>query len=150
MRTAMIVAAAFLAAGTAQAQVAKGDVSVATLREVSDRFDAAQIARDGAALENLVAADLIFIEGDGTRSGKKAFIDGWTDPAVTFEPIAISDRTFTPLGPDAGIVGGEVVLRGKAGGAAFTSHIRFADTFRRIGGQWRATHIQVTRVAAAK
>ena len=149
MRTAMIVAAAFLAAGSAQAQVA-GDVSAATLREVADRFDAAQIAKDGAALEALVADDLIFIEGDGTRSGKKAFVDGWIDPAVTFEPIAITDRTFTPLGPDAGIVGGELVLRGRAGGTAFASHIRFADTFRRVGGVWRATHIQVTRVAGKK
>ncbi|WP_182466744.1 nuclear transport factor 2 family protein [Sphingomonas gilva] len=146
---AMLVAVAMLSACAGE-PVARADVSVETLREVGDRFDQAQIAKDGAVLQTLVADDLIFIEGDGTRSGKKAFIDGWTDPALSFEPIAIEDRVFVPLGPDAGIVGGEVVLRGRANGAPFASHIRFADTFRLKNGTWQATHIQVTRVPANK
>lgn len=154
MRAAMIMALVLVAGcdtatpPKAEAPVSVADVSVQTLREVGDAFDRAQIAKDGAALQTLVADDLIFIDGDGARSGKKAFIDGWIDPAVTFEPIDIQDRQFVPLGPDAGIVGGEVVLRGSAGGSAFASHIRFSDTFRRKDGTWQATHIQVTRVPA--
>jgi ketosteroid isomerase-like protein len=156
MRTAMVMALVLVSgcntetAPKAEAPAIVADVSAETLREVGDRFDRAQIAKDGAALQTLVADDLIFIDGDGARSGKKAFIDGWIDPAVTFEPIDIQDRTVVPLGPDAGIVGGDVVLRGNAGGTAFASHIRFADTFRLKDGKWQATHIQVTRVPAAK
>lgn len=147
MRTA-IVAGALMMAGCSGAPVVKPDVTTETLREIGDRFDQAQIAKDGAALQTLVADDLIFIDGDGARSGKKAFIDGWIDPAVMFGPIDIRDRQFVPLGADAGIVGGEVVLRGSAGGTPFASHIRFSDTFRLKDGKWQATHIQVTRVPA--
>ena len=156
MRAAMIAVLVMLPACNeapatkAETSTAAADVSAQTLREVGDTFDRAQIAKDGAALQTLVADDLIFIDGDGARSGKKAFIDGWIDPALTFEPIDIQDRQFIPLGPDAGIVGGEVVLRGSAGGTPFASHIRFSDTFRRKDGKWQATHIQVTRVPAKK
>ncbi len=141
---ALLAAIALVAAGPAQAQ----DVSVATLREVADRFDAAQIAQDGRLLDTLTAETLVFIDGSGAALGKREFVAGWLDPAVSFEPIEINRRYFVPLGADAGIAGGEVVLRGTTNGAPFASHIRFADTFRRIDGRWQAVHIQVTRVPA--
>lgn len=137
----LLAAAALIAAFPASAQ---------TLTEFADRFDQAQIAQDGPALAAMVSGELLFIDGGGARLGKAEFIAGWLDPALKFEPIAITGRYVIPLGPDAGIVGGEVVLRGTAGGTPFASHIRFADTFRRIDGRWQAVHIQVTRVPAAR
>ena len=142
MMGSLLLPVALLAAAPAAAQ----DVSTATLREVADRFDAAQIAQDGALLDALTASDLVFIDGNGAHLGKKEFVAGWLDPSVRFEPIEIKGRYFQPLGPDAGVAGGEVVLRGTAGGKPFASHIRFADTFRRIHGRWQAAHIQVTRL----
>lgn len=139
-----IVGALALGAWTARAPA---DVSVAELIEAADRFDRAQLEQDRAALERLTDDGLVFVDGTGRRQGKAAFIAGWLDEDTTFEPIEIEDRVVMPLGPDAGVVGGEVVLKGTSGGQAFASHIRFADTFRRIDGQWRAVHIQVTRVA---
>jgi ketosteroid isomerase-like protein len=122
------------------------DVDPQTLRAVGDRFDRAQIEQDRAALERLVADDLVFVGSNGVREGKAEFIAGFVDPNVTFEPISIVDPVIVPLGPDAGIVGGDVVLRGTANGEPFASRIRFADTFRRIDGEWKAVHIQATRV----
>ena len=52
-----------------------------------------------------------------------------------------------PLGADAGVVSAETTLSGVSGGARFASKFRFSDTFERTGGQWRAVHIQVTRIA---
>jgi hypothetical protein len=57
------------------------------------------------------------------------------------------DRTVTMPGANAGIVGAEVTPRGVSKGKAFSSRFRFADTFRRINGRWRAVHIQVTRIS---
>ena len=31
-------------------------------------------------------------------------------------------------------------------GKPFSIHFRFSDTFRRVGGKWKAIHIQVTRI----
>lgn len=137
---ALLLAAMPLSAATPPAGDGAGLVAFA------DAFDRAQLARDGAALERMVADDLVFIDGSGKRLDKKAFIEGWTAPGDRFEPIVLHDRTVVMLGPDAGVVGAETTLRGVSGGDAFVSHFRFADTFRRTGGRWQAAHIQVTRM----
>lgn len=142
----LLVALLVILAAPATAQ----DVGVEELRQVADRFDRAQIEQDRTTLEAMTAPGLVFIGSDGRRQDRAAFIAGWTDPDVRFAPVEITDRTFQPLGPDAGVVGGEVVLRGTSGSQPFASRIRFADTFRRIRGRWQAVHIQATRVPAAQ
>jgi ketosteroid isomerase-like protein len=120
------------------------------LIEFADRFDQAQLTKDRRALEQMVADDLVFITSSGQRQGKKEFIAGWTDPGDKFDPITLVDRVVTPLGEDAGMVSAETVLSGTSGGKKFASRIRFTDTFQRIDGQWRAVHIQVTRIPNAR
>jgi ketosteroid isomerase-like protein len=149
MRHAGTTAAALLL-GLAPVAAAQPPVSPETLRDLGDRFDRAQVGQDREALEAMVADDLVFVGSDGARQGRSAFMAGWLDPDMRFEPVTVTDRYFFPLGPDAGIVGGEAVLRGTSGGRAFASRIRFADTFRRVGGQWRAVHIQATRVPSSQ
>jgi hypothetical protein len=122
------------------------DVSVETLRTIADRFDRTQIGQDRAGMEAMTAPDLIFIGSNGVRQSREQFIAGWLEPGTRYEPIAIADRYFLPLGPDSGVVGGDTIVRGTASGQPFAVRIRFADTFRRIHGEWRAVHIQATRV----
>ena len=112
----------------------------------ADAFDRAQLAQNAAALNEMVADELVFIDGSGKRQGKKEFIAGWTSPGDRFDPVVLLDRKVVPLGDDAAIVNAETTLGGTSGGQRFASRIRFADTFRRIGGKWRAVHIQVTPV----
>jgi ketosteroid isomerase-like protein len=132
-----ILFAAMLAAASPQS----GSVLAA-----ADTFDRAQLTKDRAAMERFLMDDLVFIDGSGKRLGKKEFIAGWTAPGDKFDPITLIDRTVTPLGRDAAVVGAEVNLCGTSDGARFCSHIRFADTFVRVGGQWRVAHVQVTRI----
>jgi ketosteroid isomerase-like protein len=112
----------------------------------ADAFDRAQLTQDAAALNEMVADELVFIDGSGKRQGKKEFIAGWTSPGDRFDPVVLLDRKVVPLGGDAAIVNAETTLGGTSGGQRFASHIRFADTFRRVGGKWRAVHIQVTPI----
>lgn len=118
----------------------------AEVMAAADAFDRAQLAKDGAAIGRIVLDDLIFIDGSGKRLGKKEFIDGWTAPGDRYDPITLIDRTVTPLGKDAAVVGAEVNLCGTSDGAPFCSRIRFSDTFVRVGGEWRVAYIQVTRM----
>ena len=143
----MILAVAAIGISGAQPAIAEPkSPDEASLIEFADRFDQAQLRKDGAALERMVGDDLVFITGSGKRQGKREFIAGWTDPAETYEPITLTDRVITMLGPDAGIASAETVLRGTSGGKKFSSHFRFTDTFRRVRGKWQAVHIQVTRI----
>ncbi|PSJ37391.1 nuclear transport factor 2 family protein [Allosphingosinicella deserti] len=120
----------------------------ADLVAFADRFDRAQLAKDRAALEDMIADDLIFIDRSGARSGKEAFIEGWTRPRVHYDPVVLIDRIVVPLGADSGIVTAETTLGGISDGVRFTSRFRFADTFKRIRGRWQAVHIQVTGLPA--
>jgi len=115
---------------------------------VADAFDAAQLGQDRAAMERMTDDALIFIDGSGKRQGKREFIQGWMSPGDRYDPLVLVDRIVVPLGPDAAIVSAETELTGESGGKRFASRFRFSDTFRRIGGQWRAVHIQVTRIPA--
>ncbi|MGI8931727.1 MAG: nuclear transport factor 2 family protein [Sphingomicrobium sp.] len=118
-----------------------------SILRAADAFDQAQLTKDQAAMERMILDDLVFIDGSGKRLGKKELIAGWMAPGDRFDPAAPVDRTVTPLGRDAAVVGAEVNLCGTSDGVRFCSRIRFADTFVRVGGRWRVAHIQVTRIA---
>ena len=112
----------------------------------ADAFDRAQLNQDRPAMERMILDDLVFIDGSGKRLGKKDLIDGWMGPNDKYDPAPPADRVVVPLGNDAAVVNAEVNLCGTSDGQRFCSHIRFADTFVRVGGQWRVAHIQVTRI----
>ena len=148
MRLVTAAALAFvLGAVTAcGSEPAQNDEARQDLIEFADAFDHAQLAKDGKALQRMVADDLVFVDGSGKRSGKKEFIAGWTAPGDAFDPIKLIDRTVTPVGSEGGVVSAETVLSGLSGGKRFSSHFRYSDTFRWDHGRWQAAHIQVTRI----
>jgi ketosteroid isomerase-like protein len=147
MRTVVlgVIALGLAACGGSNAEPVEADT--ASLTEFADQFDRAQLEKDGAALKRMVDDDLVFITSAGERQGKDEFIAGWTAPGDSFEPITLVDRVVMPLGSDAGVVSAETTLRGTSGGQPFASRFRFSDTFVREDGEWRAVHIQVTRIA---
>jgi ketosteroid isomerase-like protein len=116
------------------------------LLAAADAFDQAQLAQDRPAMEWMILDDLVFIDGSGKRLGKKELIDGWMGPGDKYDPAPPMDRVVVPLGSDAAVVNAEVNLCGTSNGARFCSHIRFADTFVKVDGEWRVAHIQVTRI----
>jgi ketosteroid isomerase-like protein len=116
------------------------------LLAAADAFDRAQLAQDQAAMERMILDDLVFIDGSGMRLGKKELIAGWMTPGDEYDPAEPVDRTVTMLGRDAAVVGAEVNICGASGGKRFCSRIRFADTFLKVGKEWRVAHIQVTRI----
>lgn len=120
----------------------------ADLLAVADAFDRAQLNQDRATLERMVDDGLVFIRSNGERAGKQAFIDGWISPGDSYDPITLVDRVVVRLGPDVFMVSARTTLSGTSGGKRFSSSFRFTDTFRRVGGEWRAVHIQVTRTSS--
>src|SRR3546814_10696076 len=87
------------------AEAPQGDI--ADLTAFADAFDAAQIAQDRAALDRMVADDLVFIDGSGKRYGKAFFIDGWTGPDDDYAPVTLTDRVILSLGKAAGLARSE-------------------------------------------
>ena len=119
----------------------------ASIVDAADAFDRIQLAQDEMAMERMILEDFIFIDGSGQRLGKHAFIAGWIAPGDRYDPITLIDRTITPLGHDAAVVGAETSLCGTSDGVRFCRRMRFADTFVLVDGEWRVAHVQVTRIA---
>ena len=130
----------------AASTLAAGPAGHASIVEAADTFDRIQLAQDEMAMERMILDDLVFIDGSGKRLGKKELIAGWMAPGDKYDPAEPVDRTVTPLGRDAAVVGAEVNICGTTDGARFCSRIRFADTFVKVGKEWRVAHIQVTRI----
>lgn len=118
------------------------------IRAFADAFDRAQLTQDRAAMERMIADDLVYVDGSGQRRGKAAFIDSWMAPGDRYDPLALVDRVIIPLGADGGMVSAETTLTGTSGGTRFASRFRYADSFRRARGRWQVVHVQVTRIAA--
>lgn len=140
---ALAASLALMLAGSAATGREEGRQS---LTAFADAFDRAQLEKDGAALDRMIADDLVFIDGSGKRLDKRAFIAGWTGAEDRYDPITLVDRVVIPLGLDAGIANAETVLTGVSDGKRFSSHFRFADIFHWRNGRWQAVHIQVTRM----
>jgi ketosteroid isomerase-like protein len=140
LMSSMALAAALLAPAQSQNR---------QLLAIADAFDRAQLTKDAATMDRMIADDLVFIDSSGKRSGKQAFIAGWTLPGDRFDPIELIDRRVVPLGRDAFLVSAETTLTGTSGGKRFASAFRYTDIFRRVAGHWRAVHIQVTRLVAS-
>jgi hypothetical protein len=116
------------------------------LDAISRRFDDAQLRKDGAMLRQMLAADMMFIRGTGKVTGKREFIAAFTDPQTQFDAFEIANRTIVPLGDNAAIVSAEAIIHGRAGKLSFKKHIRYSDTFSRLGGTWQVVHVHVTPV----
>lgn len=144
-RTAIFALSCLAASSPVAAETIVTGPRHADLLAIADAFDTAQLSRDRATLERMVADELVFIQSSGERAGKKAFIDGWTTAGDSYDPIRLIDRVVVRLGPDAFMVSAATTLSGVSGGKRFSSSFRFTDTFRRVAGEWRAVHIQVTR-----
>jgi hypothetical protein len=138
---ALALAAIASIAAARDAATAEREINVA-----SAAFDRAQLTHDRAALDRVLASDFKYVRGSGKFTGRDDFIAGFTDPEVTFEPFVITNRMFVPLGENAGIVGGEGVIRGRDHGTPFEEHFRYADTFGWRDGRWQVVYVQVTPI----
>ncbi|HVV34079.1 MAG TPA: nuclear transport factor 2 family protein [Vitreimonas sp.] len=113
----------------------------------SHAFDNAQLTKDRATLERMLANDYRIVFSSGRVGDRAAFLANFTDPTVEFSAIHVDDPYYQDLGRDAAIVGGVGTIEGTQNGAPFREHFMFADTFMRRDGQWVAIYTQVTPFA---
>jgi ketosteroid isomerase-like protein len=121
----------------------RGEVTAA-----AQAFDDAQLRRDRAALELVLAKDMVFVRGSGRVTGRDDFLATFTSPDLELAPYVITNRTFVALGDHAALVGGEAVMSGKEKGEPFSEHFRYSDIFAWRDGRWQCVHVQVTMIPA--
>lgn len=145
MKLGLLAALMFLFAFTAAS--AQEDNRADVMR-ASDAFDSAQRTQDRAALERVIAPDYRLVHGSGRIGDREDFISSMVGTDTHITAVESANRTYTPLGRDAAIVGGEGTITGSDSSGPFNEHFVFADTFLHRDGKWVVVYTQVTMLPA--
>ena len=118
------------------------------VEKVSRKFDDAQFRKDLAAIDAMLAPDMVYITGRGRRVGRKEFLAAYADPTEKFAPFQIADRQLVNLEDNVVAVTGEGSISGTNASGAFSDHFRYTDIFRLDEAGWKVVFVQVTRISS--
>ena len=145
MRLLLIALFAFMAAPALAAPDEYKDVP-ADLAKAAIAYDNAQLEKDGAALNRLLADDYRLVARGGVVLDKPKFVAHSVDPDFKLLPFTIEAPLHT-VWSDGAVLGGQVEYRTIEHGKPTSQLLLFADVWAKRGGVWRVVY---TQVSAAK
>jgi ketosteroid isomerase-like protein len=145
----MVFTALLLLSATLAGAADKPADVVAHLKQLSDNWDRAIVAKDEAAIAGNMAEDFRIIDRRGDIGGKKAFVADILDPKLTIDPYTVEDFEVRLYG-DTALLSGRTQMTGKFDGQPFTSNYRYIDIYVRKGGVWKIVSVQITQLPADK
>ncbi len=115
------------------------------LRQAMANYERAQIGADRAALNGLLADDYLLVNSGGDREDKKTFIADLVDPTFKLKPYTIEHPVIRRWRGGA-VSAGIAHETGTSTGKSFDACIRFADTWKKVGGRWEVAFTQVAKM----
>ena len=127
---------AFLAGGTLLSAQTSSQKAEAEIRALEEKWDAAQLKGDAAALSEIFADTYVSTNGEGKTRGKAEVINEVTAGDIKFESSKVQDLKISVYG-DAAVVTG--IWKGKftQKGKPLDLTERFTDTMVRRNGKWQ-------------
>lgn len=119
----------------------------AALAEAVEAHNRATVAKDIAALSDLVTGDYLLVNSDATTQDKRSYLADFEKPDFRIDPFAIEQPTYRVDG-DTAVTGGLMTLRWTLAGRRESRRLRIAHMWVRQGGRWRIAYTQLTRVPA--
>ena len=135
-----------MAAGLITALAQQPDPREAKLLVLERLWNEAQVNRDSAALDALVAERFVNTEYDGEVSDKTKFLGDIKDPLFKPSSVTIQDMKVTLYG-DTAIIIGNYHTKGTYQGKPYDHFGRFTDTWLFDGGKWQcvASHTSLVK-----
>lgn len=112
-----------------------------------DQLRDAQLRGDAAALDALIAEELLFAGPDGRLATKAEDLQAHASRLVRFiahEPVELRIRR---IGPDVAAASLLAALEVEVAGARHAGTFRYLRVWAREGGRWKVVAGQVSRVA---
>jgi ketosteroid isomerase-like protein len=106
---------------------------------------AAMAEKDVAALNRLLADDLIYTHSSARLDTKKSLIGAMESGSTVYTAIEPSEVVAQDLG-DAVVLTGIAAISVNSGGNANSFRVRFTDVYANKGGQWQMVTWQSTRL----
>ena len=135
---APLAAALALAAGATLAD------DVADLIATDQRMQHAFVARDLAALEEILTNDYVLVLWNGNERTKPEVLASVRDAENRWDVNETSGWKVRVTG-DTAIVVATLHQKGVADGRAFDSRVKFSDTYVREHGRWRNLHAHASK-----
>ena len=105
----------------------------------------AEQAKDVAALDQLLAPELIYIDYDGSLSNKEQFLAAVKSEGLSPAQIVNETQSAKVFG-DCAVVTGIYREKGTSNGKPYTRHGRFTDTWVKLNNTWRCVASQSTLI----
>jgi len=107
----------------------------------------AQVEKDVAALDELVADELIYIHSNALVESKSDFLASVQSGKIVYAAMAAEDgRSVRPYGRKTAVVNGVVKVSGQYQGGQFDIRLRYTALYRKIKKVWQLTRWQSTRI----
>ncbi len=107
------------------------------------RMDA-MVSKDIAALNDLIAEDVIYCHSSARLDTKASLIDSVISGSIVYLSLVPSDVKAQDLG-DAVVLTGHARTKLNYGGTAMEFGVRFTDVWARRNGQWQMIAWQSTK-----
>jgi uncharacterized protein (TIGR02246 family) len=116
------------------------------VKEVNDRYIAAQLNNDSDSLQKLMADDFTAIRSDGSLSTKAQEIEHIKSGALTHEKSDIQDVKIRVYGNTA-VAMVRSYFKGTVNGKPLSSTVRVTRVWVKQKGDWKCVALQSTRVS---
>jgi ketosteroid isomerase-like protein len=127
------------------AQIEHPDADKRRILSLENAWNQAQWQKDAAALNMLLAPDLIYVDYDGTLMGRSEYIADLLSPSV--HPLKIfSESMSVHVYAGVAVVNGVYNESGVKNGKPYTERTRFTDTWVRRGETWVCVAGQETSI----
>ncbi|WP_080240603.1 nuclear transport factor 2 family protein [Spirosoma rigui] len=109
------------------------------------RFSA-QVSKDYAVLEQVLANDLIYTHSNGNSDNKQSYIQSIRDGKSKYDAIDVEELNVRVYGKTA-VINGVCMVKAMNNGETINTHLRYTDVYVRNGKQWQMVAWQSLRMA---
>ncbi|QJW89561.1 nuclear transport factor 2 family protein [Spirosoma taeanense] len=109
------------------------------------RFNA-QVNKDYAVLNQLLADDLVYTHSHGGTDTKQSYIQSIRDGKSQYDAIDILEQKIRVYGNTA-VVNGICMIKATNNGESINTRLRYTDVYVRNGSQWQMVTWQSLRLA---
>ena len=131
-------------AGASTTEVAMSADERAVSAIERQRFDA-QVSKNVAVLERVLANDLIYTHSSGNRDTKQSYIQSIRDGKSNYESIDVQEQTVRVYGNSA-VINGVCLVKMNNNNTPTDLKLRYTDVYVKKGGQWQMVAWQSLRL----
>lgn len=131
---------------SAAASVSTASASEQAVADAERQRFAAQVSKDYAALDKLLADDLVYTHSSGNTDGKASYIQSIRDGKSKYDAIDSSEMKVRVYGNTA-IINGVCLIKAMNNGETINTRLRYTDVYVKKGSQWQLVTWQSVKLA---